>query len=253
VQPLILGIPHLLYFGVQRPYEAWRSRHACSRAERHSRIVAATLHATVVQLATLGANSLAMLVILWMFSSRDRLGGYVFVFGHAVSSARGVWSGLFPLQWPSVGAWLYGALAYVVMVGIDLPFSRRCIERGERHSHFSMPQTRSERLWWIGLSVAAGVGEELTWRGVQPELIAQITGALWPAVLLVLRDLRPWSYQPGWRWAMVAGAFGLLFHALVWLTGSLYVAIVVHVAVNVTVGLYSGVVGTRVGYGLSRT
>ena len=253
VQPLILGIPHLLYFGVQRPYEAWRSRHAMQPSRKPLPDRGRYLHATVVQLATLGANSLAMLVILWMFSSRDRLGGYVFVFGHAVSSARGVWSGLFPLQWPSVEAWWYGALAYVVMVSIDLPFSRRCIERGERHSHFSMPQTRSERLWWIGLSVAAGVGEELTWRGVQPELIAQITGALWPAVLLCSATFGLGHISQGWRWAMVTGAFGLLFHALVWLTGSLYVAIVVHIAVNVTVGLYSGVVGTRVGYGLSRT
>jgi membrane protease YdiL (CAAX protease family) len=49
---------------------------------------------------------------------------------------------------------------------------------------------------------------------------------------------------------MVTGAFGLLFHALVWLTGSLYVAIIVHIAVNVTIGLASGVHGRRVGYGL---
>lgn len=111
-----------------------------------------------------------------------------------------------------------------------------------------MPQNRSERLWWIALSAAAGISEEITWRGVQPELMAQIAGSLWPAVLLCAATFGLGHISQGWRWAMVTAAFGLLFHALVWMTGALYVAIAVHIAVNVTVGLYSGLMGRRVGY-----
>ncbi len=98
----------------------------------------------------------------------------------------------------------------------------------------------TERCWWIALSVVAGLTEEVTWRGVQPELIARLTGEPLVGVLTSAVAFGVGHVDQGRRWALASSGIAVLLHILVWLTGSLWVAIVVHVAVNVTTGLWSG-------------
>jgi hypothetical protein len=47
----------------------------------------------------------------------------------------------------------------------------------------------------------------------------------------------------GWRSVAVIVVFALGFHTLVWLAGSLYVAIAVHVAYDITAGISYGKLG----------
>jgi hypothetical protein len=54
----------------------------------------------------------------------------------------------------------------------------------------------------------------------------------------------------GWRSAAVILVFALGFHALVWLSGSLYVAMAVHIAYDVTAGISYGRLGRELGYQL---
>ena len=44
--------------------------------------------------------------------------------------------------------------------------------------------------------------------------------------------------------------FALGFHALVWLSGSLYVAMAVHIAYDITAGITYGRLGKKFGYSL---
>src|SRR5687768_2728220 len=47
-----------------------------------------------------------------------------------------------------------------------------------------IPHTRNERRAWIGVSSAAGIAEELTYRAVLPFLLFGLTGSLWLSFLL---------------------------------------------------------------------
>jgi hypothetical protein len=52
----------------------------------------------------------------------------------------------------------------------------------------------------------------------------------------------------GWKSSAIIVFFALGFHALVWLSGSLYVAMVVHTAYDITAGLTYGRLGRKLGY-----
>jgi membrane protease YdiL (CAAX protease family) len=67
-----------------------------------------------------------------------------------------------------------------------------------------------------------------------------MTGALWPAVLLCAATFGIGHARQGRRFVLIAALFALVFHALTLVTGSLYVAIAVHAAINITVGLRAG-------------
>lgn len=90
------------------------------------------------------------------------------------------------------------------------------------------------------LCVVAGVGEEVVYRGVLFSLWAALTGSWWLAAVLSAGIFGAVHLYQGPRAGVVAGLYGLRDHVVVGLTGTLWVAIVVHV-------LHDAVVGTIVG------
>jgi membrane protease YdiL (CAAX protease family) len=54
-------------------------------------------------------------------------------------------------------------------------------------------------------------------------------------------------------WARVIIVFALGFHLLVWLSGSLYVAMAVHIIYDVTAGLNYAKLGKQLGYKIETT
>lgn len=242
------GAMHLAYFGVILPYRTWRNRHVWphesappqSRAQRYQANLAHFFSCGVISLSTLGW--------LWLAGSRAPVPPEIFVFGRLADSPSAVWSGLFPPEWPGWTDLLMGVIACALMVAIDLAYSRRCFDRRAPHMYVATPQTPVERRGWVGQSAAAGVTEELTWRGVQPEMIAQLTGSLWPAVILCAATFGIGHIRQGKPFVAIAALFALIFHALAWLTGGLYVPMLVHVAINVIVGLRAGTWANQRGF-----
>ncbi len=239
---LPLGTFHLVYFGVMKPYWTWQGRDVWQvppppRARYYRRTSSHFLSCGFITLMTMAS--------LGWFSSRAPIVTDIFVLGRLVEHPRDVWFGLLPREWTTLGSLALGAAAYVVMVAADLGYSRRCLARGAPHMYYSTPQTRRDRVVWVGVSVLAGVTEELTWRGVQPELIAQLAGTLWPAVIICAATFGFGHIRNGRPFTVIAGLFALGFHGLTLVTGSLYVAMIVHVAVNVTVGLRAGTWAAR--------
>ena len=105
--------------------------------------------------------------------------------------------------------------------------------------YWATPRTRDEQVWWSVQSFAAGVTEELTWRGVQTALLARLIG-FWPAVAICVVTFGIGHIRHGKPFVLIAALFAAMFHALTWMTGGLYVPMIVHVAVNIIVGLRAG-------------
>jgi membrane protease YdiL (CAAX protease family) len=215
-----LSIPalvHLIYFGLLLPYRTWKFRNVWpAKAERRPRVEHYKAH--FGSFLTHGLLSLLTLPFI----------------------PRSALAALFPVEWPGPTSLLLGVVACALMVAIDLVYSRRCFDRDAPHMYVSTPQTSQERAYWVGHSLGAGVTEELTWRGVQPALITQLTGHPWIGVVICASTFGFGHVRHGIPFIPIAAFFALIFHALTWLTGGLYVPMLVHVAVNVIVGVRAG-------------
>ena len=89
---------------------------------------------------------------------------------------------------------------------------------------------------WIALSLSAGVGEELVWRGVLPALIAMLTGSLALGIALSVASFALAHAIQGPRSVLAIAAIAAAFHALVLISGSLYPAMLVHFVYDVIAG-----------------
>ena len=141
-----------------------------------------------------------------------------------------------------------GAVMYIVAVAAMRPRWRRAVERRDRIVHLFMPETAKERSWWVLVSVLAGIGEEITWRGVQTALLAYLTGSFVAGAVLSAASFGLAHYMQGWKSAATIALFALGFQAVVWISGSLYVAMVVHVMYDITAGFTYGRLGRELGY-----
>jgi membrane protease YdiL (CAAX protease family) len=207
----------VVYFGVYLPYRTWVYRNVWpDPSQRRPRVE--RYKANIVHFFSCGLLSLVTLA----FVSR---------------SAR---SSLFPSEWPTLWDLFFGAIACAIIVAIDLVYSRRCFDRDAPHMYAATPQTREEQIGWVVQSAAAGITEELTWRGVQPILLAQLIGRFWPAVIICAVTFGVGHIRQGKPFVLIVTGFALIFHALTWVTGGLYVPMLAHVAVDVIVGLRAG-------------
>src|SRR5215468_261481 len=97
------------------------------------------------------------------------------------------------------------------------PRWRRAVEKRARIVHLFMPSNGAERCWWIAVSVGAGIGEEITWRGVQTPLLAAALGNVWLGALLSAAMFGAAHLVQGWRSCLVIVVFALAFQSIVWL------------------------------------
>jgi membrane protease YdiL (CAAX protease family) len=159
---------------------------------------------------------------------------------------------LFPGERPPLLAVLAGVVMLVTAVAFMRPRWRRAVEHrtpiGARVLNLVMPANAVERAWWIVVAALAGVSEEITWRGVQLALLSNLTGHLWIAAMVCSISFGLGHFNQGWKSAAIIVCFALGFHALVWLSGSLYVAMAVHVAYDITAGITYGRLGKEFGY-----
>ena len=146
-----------------------------------------------------------------------------------------------------------GVVMYAAAVLFMRPRWRKAVERRARVVHLFMPSNATERGWWVLVSFLAGIGEEITWRGVQTALLVALTGNYWIATALSAVSFGLAHYIQGWKSAAVITVFALGFQVVVFLSGSLYVAMAVHVAYDITAGLNYGRLGRQLGYSPSPT
>jgi membrane protease YdiL (CAAX protease family) len=150
-----------------------------------------------------------------------------------------------PHGWRGLAA---GAAMYVAAVGIMRPRWRAAVARRARIVHLFVADTPAERAWWLVVSLLAGVSEEITWRGVQTALLVPVVGSYWIAALLSGVSFALAHAVQGWKSVVGILAFALAFQAVVVLSGSLWVAMAVHVAYDLTAGFTYGRLAREMGY-----
>ena len=218
--PGIAGWYHLAFFGLLIPWAAWRSR----------------LRFASQPLPPRRRHFIAVLIQLILF----------LVISISVAHVEGIDLVTPPrTEWPG---WLLAGALLGGGVVLMAPVWRRGVERRERKVHLFMPRTGPERRLWVAVAVAAGVSEEVTYRGVMFALLAGLTGSGLAGAVLASLVFGVSHIVQGWRSAAVITVIALLLHGLVALSGTLLLAIAIHAIYDVVAGLAYGRIGEDLGY-----
>ncbi len=102
------------------------------------------------------------------------------------------------------------------------------------------PSGMAQTAAWILVCVAAGVGEEISFRGYLQGQIERATSSRTAAVLLQSAVFGAVHVYQGWRPALLAGVYGLAFGTLAAARKSLRPGILAHALVDVVGGIFPG-------------
>lgn len=216
----IAGWLHIGFFGLMVPWLAWRSRRLLDEYSTLPR----------------GTHFVRVIVQLLLFLVASLLVAWVEEFV------------VFPAWRPRAVPVVLATVLVVLGLAAMRPIWRRSIERRDLKARFFMPTTARERRLWAGLSVAAGVSEEVTYRGVLFALLAVVTGSAWLAAALSAVAFGLSHAVQGWKAAGAVTMIALLLHGLVALDGTLYPAIAAHAMYDWLAGLEHGRLGEELGY-----
>jgi uncharacterized protein len=143
--------------------------------------------------------------------------------------------GLFsPSLLPLVG-WTAGVILFAL--GITVAARAMHVRETPLLEHL-LPRTRAERAWWVGVSVTAGVCEEIVFRAFLIPALVTVTGAIWMAALVssfVFGFLH--GYQ-GVAGIVRTTLMGLALAVPFLLTGSILPSILAHFALDVILGIW---------------
>lgn len=171
-------------------------------------------------------------------------------FAVSVWVAHNQWIALFPGEVPEPRMVLLGATVLVGLVVLMRPLWRRRVEARTRRVWLFMPRTGKERLLWAGCSVAAGISEEATYRGVMFALLWRLTDSALAASLIAAAVFSVSHFLQGWKSMAIIFGMALSFQLIAFLSGSLYIGMAVHALYDIAAGLSYGKYGEELGYPL---
>lgn len=206
---------------------------------------AATLGLVLVLLPILGVAQVRLLgdleiqrlpVYVSSFVTLVVLGGLCAIMGWRRGGPGGL--GFSAMSWSDFAMWTIGLT--LAGLGILFVFRRALVALGLHEAEVVealIPRTREERFAFAALSVAAGVGEEIAYRGYAIAALAPATGVAGAAVLttVVFGVLHAYQGPQG----MVRA--GLLGGVLAWgllVGGSLWPPIVAHALLDILAGIF---------------
>lgn len=209
LQPGPFAFLFLVVIGVLLPWGALR---------QHRRMAAGTLSPGRVQVYTSAIGTHAMfLLIVW-----------------AVVWEQGVH--FFPRYTPSATHLAIGLVALAIgLVPLFGRFTKQDPVAKER-TRLIAPRTAREHGLFYLVCITAGVAEELTYRGVLFTLLARLLGGWWMGALAAALLFGIVHLFQGWQSAGIAALMGLREQLVVGLTGTLFVAIVVHILHDAVAG-----------------
>jgi uncharacterized protein len=138
-------------------------------------------------------------------------------------------------------AWSLGLTAAgLVLIFVFHPVDRRT--RGPHHRILAdlLPRTSGERAGFLGLSAAAGTGEELAYRGYALVGIQLLGVGVWPAALLSSVAFGFLHAYQGPVGIVRTGVIGFVLAVPVVVTGSIVPSMIAHALIDVVAGLVLG-------------
>jgi membrane protease YdiL (CAAX protease family) len=155
---------------------------------------------------------------------------------------------LFPEEVPAPRLFALGAAVLVGMVVLMRPLWKSRVAARSRKLWLFMPRTGQERALWIACSCAAGISEEVTYRGVLFTLLWRVTDSALAAACLMAAVFSISHFLQGRKSMALIFAIAMIFQGLAWLSGSLYIGMLVHALYDVAAGLFYGKYGDELGY-----
>lgn len=131
------------------------------------------------------------------------------------------------------------AVALAMLVGAVLvlrPYWIRKVEEGDPRLALFAPRTREERRWWVAVSLAAGISEEIVWRGVMLWLLWWVLGSWIAAAVLSSAVFGVAHALQGWKSAAIIGVIALGMAWFVRWADGLLLAAAIHAAYDVVAG-----------------
>lgn len=168
----------------------------------------------------------------------------------ALSSAVAWIEGVQILRPPAftVTALAFALVVFAVHAVVGFFRSRLRVRRRDPKLWLTMPTDGVERALWVCISLAAGVGEEITYRGVLIELVQRL-GASFPlAVALCALAFGLAHATRSWTSVAIITGYAVLMHLLVACSGSLYLAMAVHFLHDLWIGLFIAWMAKREGW-----
>ena len=138
---------------------------------------------------------------------------------------------VYVMSW-STGAFVLG----MAMLWFFLILRKRCGWNESRVVHELMPVTRREKGLYAGLSVCAGFGEELAFRGYAIPAVIFAGGSVPVALALTSGAFALLHSYQGVLGVVRTGVIGLTMGAVFLHTGSLWPPIVAHILIDLVVG-----------------
>jgi membrane protease YdiL (CAAX protease family) len=151
--------------------------------------------------------------------------------------SAGLLPGRLPLSewmWSTTSVSLWVAYIAFILIAQTIVLAVRGRLPGLRRLAPMLPRTRAERLVWLGCSVGAGVSEEIWYRGMLPVAILTAFPHLDYAAVLWLQALLFGIAHIYQRVLGIIGTtvLGYVFGMLVLATGTIWLAVVIHVVID---------------------
>lgn len=134
------------------------------------------------------------------------------------------------------------------MAGATRPIKRDAVRRSEPRVYFAMPADAVELTLWIMVALLAILAEETVYRGVFAELATRLTGSMAAAWAFAVLAFTIAHANQGIKSMGVITLFSLVAHTLVYLSGTLLFAIVLHSAYDVSAAFDYMRFGRQLGY-----
>jgi hypothetical protein len=109
-------------------------------------------------------------------------------------------------------------------------------ERRELSVYKRAPRTRVELAWFSLAAVSAGMTEEAAYRGVGWAILSYALGNPWISAFILCLAFSVAHWNQGWKSGVTIFGLAAVHHALVALTGTLVLAMVVHAIYDLVAG-----------------
>jgi membrane protease YdiL (CAAX protease family) len=144
---------------------------------------------------------------------------------------------LFAGNWPAIWIWVVSGL-YLGLIALRLntAWGRMSTERKQR-ARLLLPERPQQMWYWLPVALLAGLSEECAFRGMGYLALREIIGSASISVAICVVAFAVAHMMQGWRGVLGTGLIAIVMHGLVFMTQGLYLAIALHAAYDVVIGV----------------